>query len=120
MRLIPALLASGLLVVAVSYPALVPVLIGVTLWTGAFGSIPSLFQALAVRAGVASADVAGAWINSVANVGIAGGAVVGGFVLSHAGIGWLPVVAAVLLLAVGVIALLAPAAFRGSGSPAAN
>ena len=119
-RLIPALLASGLLVVAVSYPALVPVLIGVTLWTGAFGSIPSLFQALAVRAGVASADVAGAWINSVANVGIAGGAVVGGFVLSHAGIGWLPVVAAVLLLAVGVIALLAPAAFRGSGSPAAN
>lgn len=119
-RTIPALLAAGLLVVAISYPTLVPVLIGVTLWTGAFGSIPSLFQALAVRAGVASADVAGAWINSAANVGIAGGSVVGGFVLSHAGIGWLPVVAAALLLAVGVLALLAPTAFRGNSSPAAT
>lgn len=117
-RLVPGLLAAGLLLIAVTYPLLAPALIGAVVWTGAFGAMPSLFQALAIRTGASSADLAGAWINSSANFGIAGGAVLGGLVLSSAGAGWLPVAAALLMVAVGALTWWAPGAFRGSSQPA--
>lgn len=116
-RVVPGLLGAGLLLAAIGYPALVPVVLGAVLWTGAFGAMPSLFQALAIRTGASTADLAGAWVNSSANVGIAGGAVLGGAVLAGAGVGWLPVVSALLMVGVGLLTWWAPTAFRGSPDP---
>lgn len=113
-RVVPGLLGAGLVVIALAYPALPLVLVGAVLWTGSFGAVPSLFQSLAIRTGASSADLAGAWINSSANFGIAGGAVLGGLVLSGVGVGWLPVTAAALVVVVGLITWWAPTAFRGS------
>jgi DHA1 family inner membrane transport protein len=65
------LLALGLV------PGVVPAVIFVAAWGLAFGALPTLIQAVALRAVPESPDTAPAVVNSMFNVGIAGGALLG-------------------------------------------
>jgi predicted MFS family arabinose efflux permease len=84
----------ALLVVGALFPMLVPVVIAAALWNGAFGAVPAIYQTCAVRTSATSPELAGAWINSTANLGIAGGAAIGAGFLPLLGVGGLPWVGA--------------------------
>ena len=56
---------------------LVAVMLAAAVWNAAFGGVPSIYQACAVRTHAVSPEMAGAWTNATANVGIAGGAAIG-------------------------------------------
>jgi predicted MFS family arabinose efflux permease len=66
-----ALLALGLL------HSTAPAFAAVALWGLAFGTLPTLIQALALRASPQAPDAAPAVVNAAFNVGIAGGALIG-------------------------------------------
>jgi predicted MFS family arabinose efflux permease len=96
----------AIVILGVTWPALVTVVIATAIWSGAFGGVPSIYQACAVRARAMPPELAGAWINSTANIGIAGGAAIGAGVLHAAGPSSLPWPGAVLIACgLGVMAL---------------
>jgi hypothetical protein len=70
-----------------------------------------MFQAAAVRTRTTSPELAGAWINATCNIGIAGGAALGGLVLDGAGIRNVAWLAAALVVVSVLIAGLARGAF---------
>ncbi|MEP9417371.1 MFS transporter [Gordonia sp. VNQ95] len=72
------LLTAAILFVGVAHAWLPALIVAVALWSGAFGGVPSMYQAAAVNAAPRSPELAGAWINSTANIGIALGALIGG------------------------------------------
>jgi predicted MFS family arabinose efflux permease len=73
-------------------------------WIAANGTTGTLFMAAAIRTGGVSPDIAGALINGASNVGIAGGAAIGGAVYGSTGLGALPFAGAgVLVVSLGVI-----------------
>ncbi|NDZ95398.1 MFS transporter [Streptomyces sp. SID6673] len=76
------LLAVTILTVGLSHQWLVLLVIAVALWNGLFGGVPSMYQSAAVRALTDAPEVAGAWINSTSNIGIALGALIGGSLLA--------------------------------------
>ncbi|RFZ13428.1 Sugar efflux transporter B [Mycobacterium marinum] len=88
---------GALLGLGASFPALLPVVLAAAVWNGAFGGIPSIYQAGAVRAQAATPEMAGAWVNATANLGIAGGAAIGAGLLPTIGLAGLPWVAAALI-----------------------
>ncbi|WP_373203180.1 MFS transporter [Mycobacterium marinum] len=88
---------GALLVLGASFPALLPVVAAAAVWNGAFGGIPSIYQAGAVRAQAATPEMAGAWVNATANLGIAAGAAIGAGLLPTIGLAGLPWVAAALI-----------------------
>ncbi|PRC47027.1 MFS transporter, partial [Mycobacterium sp. ITM-2017-0098] len=67
----------GLLVLGSTQPSLGWVVFAAALWNAAFGGVPSVYQACAVRARAVSPELAGAWVNATANLGIGGGAAIG-------------------------------------------
>jgi predicted MFS family arabinose efflux permease len=113
-----AVALSGVIVavvmLGVSWPTLVAVLAATALWSGAFGGIPSIYQATAVRTHALPPEQAGAWVNATANVGIAGGAAIGAVLLQTVGLTSLPWVAAVLVGLGLAVALTARKAFPQS------
>jgi predicted MFS family arabinose efflux permease len=70
---------SLLLAAVLSSPSLVVAV--VVLWGIAFGALPTLTQTVALRAARDATDTATALVNATTNVGIAGGALVGGGLL---------------------------------------
>ncbi|MCJ1714875.1 MFS transporter [Curtobacterium sp. VKM Ac-2922] len=73
-------------------------------WMAANGTTGTLFMAAAIRAGGVSPDIAGALVNGASNIGIAGGAAIGGQVLGLTGMQSLPIAGAVVLLgSLGVV-----------------
>ena len=104
--IIVAVVALGL-----SWPALAAVLAATALWSAAFGGVPSIYQATAVRSHALPPERAGAWVNATANVGIAGGAAVGAVLLETVGLTSLPWVAAILVGLGLTVALAARKAF---------
>ncbi|MDQ2737166.1 MAG: MFS transporter [Actinomycetota bacterium] len=54
------------------------VIIAVAMWGCAFGSLPTLLQTIAIRAAPQTPDAGPAVVNATFNVGIAGGALIGG------------------------------------------
>ncbi|WAC53540.1 MFS transporter [Gordonia sp. SL306] len=76
------LLAATILAVGLSHQWLVLLVIAMALWNGLFGGVPSMYQSAAVRALTDAPEVAGAWINSTSNIGIALGALIGGSLLA--------------------------------------
>lgn len=85
----------------------------VMVWGAAFGGAATLFQTASANAGAAAADVSQSMIVTVWNLGIAGGALVGGVLLQHFGV-WAFNWAVCLLL---VAALIISASARGAGFP---
>jgi predicted MFS family arabinose efflux permease len=92
-----ALVMAAILALGIGMPALVPVVVAAAVWNGAFGGAPSIYQAAAVRTRAVSPELAGAWVNASANVGIAGGAAIGAGLLPVIGLGGLPWVGASLI-----------------------
>ncbi|WCS18859.1 MFS transporter [Mycobacterium marinum] len=88
---------GALLGLGASFPALFPVVLAAAVWNGAFGGIPSIYQAGAVRAQAATPEMAGAWVNATANLGIAAGAAIGAGLLPTIGLAGLAWVAAALI-----------------------
>ncbi|KRC31753.1 transporter [Oerskovia sp. Root22] len=104
-------LTLGLCALGLAFPALAPVLVAAVVWGAGFGGVASIFQTAAIRTRGASPDVVGALVNSTANIGIGGGAALGGAVLAGYGVGWLPFVGAVLVLVGLVVVVVARKAF---------
>ncbi len=88
---------AAILALGVGMPMLVPVVIAAAVWNGAFGGIPSIYQASAIRTHAVNPELAGAWVNASANVGIAGGAAIGSALLPVTGLAGLPWVSAALI-----------------------
>lgn len=88
---------AAVLAIGAGFPALLPVVAAAAVWSSAFGGLPSIYQACAVRTHAVSSELAGAWINASANVGIAGGAAIGAGLLPLIGLGALPWASAALI-----------------------
>jgi predicted MFS family arabinose efflux permease len=102
---------AAVLAVGAGLPMLLPVIAAAAVWSGAFGGVPSIYQSSAVRTDAVSPEVAGAWVNATANVGIAGGAAIGAALLPRIGVGGLPWVSAALIGIGLLVSLLARRAF---------
>jgi predicted MFS family arabinose efflux permease len=100
-----AVLIAGVLLLGGTAPAVAAVIAAAAVWNGAFGGVPTLYQACAVRTHAVSPELAGAWINAVSNIGIAGGAAIGAGLLSSVGLWSLPWVSAALV-GVGLLVIL--------------
>lgn len=97
---------GAVVVIGFCGPTLAVVLVAAALWSGAFGAAPTMYQTGAVRTHALTPELSGAWINSTANVGIAGGAAIGAGLLHAAGLWSLPWAAATLMgLGLAVILL---------------
>ncbi len=108
------ILCASLIAVAAlgaAWPAMAWALAATAIWCGAFGGVPSLYQACAVRTHAVSPERAGAWVNATANVGIAGGSALGAALLDTAGLGVLPWVAIALMSAGTAVAASSRSAF---------
>jgi predicted MFS family arabinose efflux permease len=101
--LLPVLLSG--VIVSVAGVGLVPsspiaVVVLLTLWSAFLGGVPIIFQArLLQTASLALRDIAAAWITVSFNIGIGGGALLGGIVIGAWSVAALPVVTVVCLLA---------------------
>ncbi|MET0699313.1 MAG: MFS transporter [Mycobacterium sp.] len=105
------LVIAAVLAFGVGFPALIPVILAAAVWNGAFGGVPSVYQSCAVRTHAATPELAGAWINTSANFGIAGGAAIGAGLLPAIGLGGLPWVSAALIGLGLTVSLVARRAF---------
>ncbi|MCX4967793.1 hypothetical protein OHA98_24130 [Streptomyces sp. NBC_00654] len=96
--------------------SVVAVLLGALLWGATHGGIPTLMQTAGVRAAAHDPDTANSlWVTGW-NIGMAGGSLLGGAVLTGAGTSALPWVAAALLAVSALTAALA----RRNGFPPAR
>lgn len=101
--LLPVLLVG----VIVSVAALVPlsgvpvaVIVLVALWSGFLGGVPVIFQARLLQlASLELRDIAAAWLTVAFNLGIGGGALVGGIVIGAWSVAALPLVTVGCVLA---------------------
>ena len=112
--IVVALILGAVVVLGVTWPTVVAVVIATAIWSGAFGGVPSIYQACAVRAQAMPPELAGAWINSTANIGIAGGAAIGAGLLHTAGLASLAWPGALLMACGLAVILLSPKHFRVS------
>ena len=109
------LFASAVMLLAASVEP-IGVYAAAAAWGLGFGGAATVLQTASARAAGASADIAQAMIVTAWNLAIAGGAVVGGYLLDGFGASALPW-AALLLLAVAGITALRPARSRGHDDP---
>jgi predicted MFS family arabinose efflux permease len=99
-----AVVMAAVVALGATWPTLVSVLVATAIWSGAFGGVPSIYQTCAVRTHAMPPELAGAWINATANVGIAGGAAIGAGLLHTARLSSLPWAAVALIgFGLGVI-----------------
>jgi predicted MFS family arabinose efflux permease len=92
-----AVVIAAVVALGSTWPTPVTVIVAIVVWNGAFGGMPSVYQACAVRTHALSPELAGAWVNATANAGIAGGAAIGAALLRSAGLSSLPWVGAALI-----------------------
>jgi predicted MFS family arabinose efflux permease len=98
----------GVLAVGAAIPHLWLVVVAGVAWNTAFGPAASLFQSATVRTNAISPELAGAWINMTANIGIGAGALLGSVVLDASDVRTLAFVSAVPLM----LGLLTAALYR--------
>jgi predicted MFS family arabinose efflux permease len=106
-----AIVIGAVVVLGGTWPTLVTVIVATAIWNGAFGGMPSIYQACAVRTHALSPELAGAWVNATANAGIAGGAAIGAGLLRTAGLSSLPWAGASLIALGLTVVLLSRKAF---------
>ncbi|MBE7162332.1 MAG: MFS transporter [Williamsia herbipolensis] len=99
-----AVMAAAFVALPFVHGSLVGTVVVAGVWMAANGTTGTLFMAAAIRTGGVSPEIAGALVNGASNVGIAGGAALGGQALGLTGMQALPVVGAVVLVAsLGVV-----------------
>ncbi len=98
-----AVMAAAFAVLPFVHGSLVGTMVVAGVWMAANGTTGTLFMAAAIRTGGVSPDIAGALVNGASNIGIAGGAALGGQALV-VGLQWMPLAGgAVLLASLGVV-----------------
>jgi predicted MFS family arabinose efflux permease len=101
-----AVMAAAFAAMPFVHGSLVGTMVVAGVWMAANGTTGTLFMAAAIRSGGVSPDIAGALINGASNIGIAGGAAIGGQALGIVGLQYLPFAGgAVLLGSLGVVVL---------------
>jgi predicted MFS family arabinose efflux permease len=105
------LTTCALLAFGATWPTLGAVVLATAIWSAAFGGVPSIYQACAVRAQAMPPELAGAWINSTANIGIAGGAAIGAGLLHTGGLSSLAWPGAALIVCGLAVILVSRRAF---------
>ncbi|MFJ4219398.1 MFS transporter [Curtobacterium luteum] len=99
-----AVMAAAFAVLPFVHGSLLGTMVVAGVWMAANGTTGTLFMAAAIRTGGVSPDIAGALVNGASNIGIAGGAALGGQALGAVGLQWLPFAGgAVLLASLGVV-----------------
>lgn len=99
------MLLAGIVVAVLGLAVLAPgapvrVVVGLAIWSAAFGGIPSLLQSRMMHSVSARLrDTASAWVTISFNLAIGSGALLGGVLLDHLGIQVLPFAEAALVLA---------------------
>lgn len=110
-------LAGALLIAAVCVTALllpggpIGALVAAAAWVLGFGAVPVLFAAACIRTGSVSTEVAAAVNNSASNIGIGGGAAIGGVVLAGSGLSAVVATAAGCFAAAALLVLVLRPAF---------
>lgn len=95
--------ALSIVLLAVFGTSLIPIVVGMAIWSVFFGGIPALMNSRVLHsASERIRDLAAAWTTTAFNAAIGGGALLGGALLDHFGIGVLPWVAAGIV-AVGFV-----------------
>jgi predicted MFS family arabinose efflux permease len=110
-----AVVVGAVVALGSSWPTLVAVIVTTVVWNGAFGGLPSIYQACAVNTHALSPELAGAWVNATPNAGIAGGAAIGAGLLRTAGLSSLPWAGASLIALGLAVVLLSRRAFPIKG-----
>ena len=111
------MLTTLLLTMTVAVAALAPVLgptptiLATLIWGGAFTAIPVCLAAGVLRVAPQSRDAASALYVVAFQIGIGGGAFAGERLVTGGHLGWLPIAAAALALAAGLMVLTAKDAF---------
>lgn len=103
------LFATAALALGVLGDMPVVVYAAVAIWGLAFGGAATLFQTALATAAGAAADVAQSMLVTTWNLAIAGGGLIGGVLLTHAGAGAFPPAVMVLLAVTGWLAWRQPA-----------
>ncbi|SFF78630.1 MFS transporter [Curtobacterium sp. YR515] len=99
-----AVMAAAFAVLPFVHGSLLGTMVVAGVWMAANGTTGTLFMAAAIRSGGVSPDIAGALINGASNIGIAGGAAIGGQALGVVGLQFMPFAGAVVLVgALGVV-----------------
>ncbi|WIB14108.1 MFS transporter [Curtobacterium sp. MCPF17_050] len=93
-----AAMAAAFVVMPFTHGSLAGTMLVAGVWMAANGTTGTLFMAAAIRTGGVSPEIAGALVNGASNIGIAGGAALGGQVLGLSGLQTLPFAGAVVLL----------------------
>lgn len=106
-----AVMAAGLVGVGLAVPATILVLVIASVWNTASGPMPSLVQSAAVRTHAVSPEIAGAWVNVACNLGIAGGAFLGGLLLDAFDISHVAWGGAACIAVAAIVVLLSRRAF---------
>lgn len=119
--LLPVLLVGVVLAVAgLAATAAEPlaVIVLLALWSAFLGGVPVIFQArLLQTASLALRDIAAAWLTVAFNIGIGGGALLGGIVIGAWSVAALPLVTvACLLAALTLVAAVGALARRGASA----
>ncbi len=85
----------SVLLLAAFGTSVVPIVIGMVLWSVFFGGVPALMHSRVLHsASERIRDLAAAWLTTAFNVAIGGGALIGGALIDNVGIAVLPWVAA--------------------------
>jgi predicted MFS family arabinose efflux permease len=94
-----AVMAAAFVAMPFAHGSLVGTMVVAGIWMAANGTTGTLFMAAAIRTGGVSPEIAGALVNGASNIGIAGGAAIGGQVLGLSGLQTLPFAGALVLVA---------------------
>lgn len=99
-----AVMAAAFAALPFVHGSLLGTMVVAGVWMAANGTTGTLFMAAAIRTGGVSPDIAGALINGASNIGIAGGAAIGGQALGVVGLQFMPFAGAVILVgSLGVV-----------------
>lgn len=105
---------ASIVVLALASANTVVVVVAFVVWGAAFGGVPAMLQTRMLHtASFRTRDLAAALQTTAFNVGIGGGALLGGILLDRAGIHSLPV-AEVLFILAGLLLLVGADALRGA------
>lgn len=85
----------------------VPVYVAIGIWGVAFGGAATLFQTALAKTTNDMADIAQSMLVTVWNIAIAGGGIIGGFLLSNFGVSSFPLVLLILLFITFIVVLRA-------------
>jgi DHA1 family inner membrane transport protein len=113
--LVPLVTIAAVLVALSSWPSRLVAVVAVLLVGCATGALATAVQVRVLAVAPGSTDVASAGSSSMINVGIAGGALLGGLLVSTAGVRWVPLAGGCVALAATAV-MLRPGAKRSTPS----